>query len=556
MKIKCLFTLIILATLFFSHCNAHIANKQETEPPIISMKVTEPAPSDKSIEKIEEKEPPMEIEKKGPVPNDETTLEKRLEIKTPTINTPTNTSNGIPDNKIMSDHITTGISDIFKEFGYFGEVEVPESFKNRVAYYIRYFSFDEKGSHFFQRSIKRAAEYLPMIRKVFQDKKLPLSLVYLPLVESGFNPNARSRVGAVGMWQFMMGTARNYGLKISRRIDERKDPVRATEAAAEYINDLLAMFGMEDPFLGICAYNAGEGKILSCLRQISYKERSFWTLVRKNLLHNETDEYIPRLLATILITRDPQTYAEASKAVSIESNDTEDQEIIDSIHTAPPTPDAETGDEPESEPVPKLETNIDVQAITRTGTEIETSTETGKRVGTEPVWVYRVKSGDTLFSIAKKYNVIVNTLQDWNQLDGNLIYPGQELKFYKEAPKNTVNHRTGGSRAVNNKGYKLIYTVNYKDSLAHIALFFKGVTVRDIMKWNRLNRTRIYLKQELVIYLEQPPRKIATHIVKNGETVAKIARKYGQRLEYVLSLNGMVTDSPLLPGKRLRIYYF
>lgn len=550
MEKKCLFILSILAVLFFNHCHGHHTNRPETEPPITPVKVTETktAQPDKPIAGIEEKESPIEIEKKEPAPNDETILEEKPEIiKTPPIDT--------PDVKIIPDHITSGISGIFKEFGYLGEVEVPESFKNRVAYYIRYFSFDEKGSRFFQRSINRASEYLPMIRQVFQDKNLPLSLVYLPLVESGFNPNARSRVGAVGMWQFMRGTARNYGLKVSRRIDERKDPVRATEAAAEYINDLLAMFGMEDPFLGICAYNAGEGKILSCLRQISYKERSFWTLVRKNLLHTETDEYIPRLLAIILITRDPQTYAAASKGVSIESNDTEDQEIIDSIHTDPLPPDEEAGDEPESEPGSEPETITETQIGTETGTGAGTRAETDTRAGTEPVWVYRVKSGDTLFSIAKKYNVAVNTLQEWNQLDSGHILPAQELKFYTEAPKKEV-HSTGGSRAVNKKGYRLIYTVNYKDSLAHIALFFKGVTARDIMKWNRLNRTRIYLKQELVIYLEQPPRKIATHIVKHGETVAKIARKYDQRVEYLLSLNGMVTDSPLSPGKRLRIYYF
>lgn len=548
MKKKHLFLAIILTALFFYHCHGPKTNKPGTEP-ITSVKGTETTPSAKPAEENK----PAEINVSGPAGTDGTSIEKAPAvelIKEPEIKTlePATVST-TPDTTLITDHITTGISSIFKEFGYPGDVDVPESFKNRVAYYIRYFSFDEKGSRFYQRSINRAAEYLPMIRQVFQDKNLPLSLVYLPLVESGFNPNARSRVGAVGMWQFMKGTARNYGLKVSRRADDRKNPARATEAAAEYINDLLAMFGMEDPFLGICAYNAGEGKILNSLRKISYKERSFWTLVRKNLLHTETDEYIPRLLAVILMTRDPQTYAAASKTVAIEADDTEDQEIIDAIHTAPAAPGEETvgESEPESEPVIEPETEPE--------TGIETGTGTVPGTGAEPVWVYQVKPGDTLFGIAKKNNVTVNSLQEWNQLDSILLHPGQELKIYTAAPKVDMDNRPAVSPA-NKKGYKLTYTVNYRDSLARIALFFKGVTVRDIMNWNRLNRTRIYFKQELAIYLTQPPRKIATHVVKNGETAAKIARKYDQRLEYVLSLNGMVTDSPLTPGKRLQIYYF
>lgn len=527
MRMKCFFLSIILAAFIFNHCSGHKTNKPETEPitPAKEIETVEPT------KPAEEKVPPAESKEVEPVVviKAEETKEAAPEaveskpLKSPTAST--------PDTNIITDHITAGISGVFKEFGYSGDVDIPESFKNRVAHYIRYFSFDEKGSRFFQRGLSRSDEYLPMIRQAFQDKHLPLSLVYLPLVESGFNPKARSRAGAVGMWQFMRGTARIYGLKVSRRVDERKDPEKATSAAAEYLNDLLAMFGMEDPFLGICAYNAGEGKILNALRKISYKERSFWTLVNKNLLHTETDEYVPRLLAVILMTRDPETYAAASKIVSIEPDDTADQEIIDSIHTASPTPDEENGGEAEPE------------------TETGTGTENGS------FWVYMVKQGDTLFSIAKKHNVEVDTLKEWNQLDSNLIHPDLELKFYTAAPAASRPAQISPA-PVDKKGYKLIYTVNYGDSLARIALLFKGLTARDIMDWNQLSRTRIYVKQELNLYLPQPPRKVATHVVKNGDTAAKIAREYGQRVEYVLSLNGMVTDSPLAPGKQLLIYHF
>ncbi|MCP5052200.1 MAG: lytic transglycosylase domain-containing protein, partial [bacterium] len=206
----------------------------------------------------------------------------------------------VEKNKEIADSISSGIAGIFRGFGYTGTVEVPENFKRRVAHYIRYFSQNKKGAGFYRRAMKRGSRYLPMIRKVLKEKHLPLSLAYLPVIESGFITNARSRASAVGMWQFMRGTARMYGLKVNYRVDQRKDPVKSTIAAAEYLNDLLAMFGAEDPFLGISAYNAGEGKIMGALRKISYKERSFWTLVRKNLLRTETDQYIPRILAVVL----------------------------------------------------------------------------------------------------------------------------------------------------------------------------------------------------------------------------------------------------------------
>ena len=450
--------------------------------------------------------------------------------------------------KKITDKIISGITGISREFGYPGDMDVPVNFKKRVAYYIRYFSKNEKGSRFFLRTMSRGSQYLPMIKRILKEKHLPLSLAYLPAIESAFNPNARSRAGAVGMWQFMRGTARMYGLKITRSKDERRDPVKSTYAAAEYLNDLLAMFGMEDPFLGICAFNAGEGKILNSLRKISYTERSFWTLVNKNLLKKETDEYIPQFIAIILMANNPDKYAAAAQSISsepdeVKTEEEEDQEVITALHhsdtkdnlgeeTSEP---AEPAVEKEVIELKKVETKP-VQPVSQKKTVTPSSSQ-----------VYRVKRGDTLYSIAKRHNVRVRSLKNWNNLRSNRIYPGQKLKIY--ASSSTASQTTS-------RGYKLIYTVNYTDSLARIALFFKGVSVREIMAWNRLRRTRIYPREKLVLYLKEPPGKIVTHIVKRGESAFKIAKKYGLRVEYVLSLNGLVTNSRLRPGQKLKIYYF
>ncbi|MCP5106658.1 MAG: LysM peptidoglycan-binding domain-containing protein [bacterium] len=503
MNAKKIFTLMIAAVFVFTCCGGNKKHKPETEPSAPLERFEPPQAPQQETEKQEETTPPV-----TPV-----TPVTPTEQETIPVIQPEKKPEEVPDS------ISAGIADIFKEFGYPGDIDLPVNFKRRVAHYIRYFSFDDRGAPFYNRCMARAARYLPMIRETLQKKHLPLSLAYLPLVESGFIPTARSRAGAVGMWQFMRGTARMYGLKVTRRLDERKDPEKSTHAAAEYLNDLLAMFGQEDPFLGICAYNAGEGKILNALRKISYKERSFWTLVKKNLLRNETDEYIPQLLAVILMTGDPEHYAAASKDVPVEPDEEEDRAIIASLQ-GDSSPSQSPAEEIEIEPAPPT--------------------------------VHKVKRGDTLYSIARKYNTRVKTLKKWNRLRGNRIRPGQKLKLYASATA-AASPRSSRKKG---KGYKLIYTVNYKDSLARIALFFKGVSARDIMKWNRLRRTRIYPKQKLALYLKQAPRKVLNHKIKRGETAGKIARRYGRPLGHVLSLNGLVTDSRLKPGKRLKIYYF
>lgn len=506
---------------------------------------TEPKKTDKPLETVEKKEEKEKVEKEVETGEKEVETVKKIEVE------PVEEEE-IPAIETVKPKIEVGLSitGVFKGFGYSGVVSVPDSFEKRVDHYVRYFLEDEKGYRFFARTFNRSQKYLPMIKKVLAKKQLPQFLAFLPFIESGYNPNARSRARAVGMWQFMSGTARIYGLKITRRRDERKDPVKSTYAAAEYLNDLLSMFGLEDPFLGICAYNAGEGKILRALRKISYKERSFWTLVKKGLLRNETNEYIPRLIAVTLIINNPRKYGFKTDIPQLADDEVEDQEIIASLHS--------TKDDLKEEPRVVIELE---EVKKKPG---EKTTRTGaKKVGKDvsPVLkqetpnyvVYKVKRRDTLYGIAKKYNVKVKSLKKWNRLRYSRIYPGQKLKIYGQKP---VPVQATATAKRESKGFRLVYTVNYTDSLARIALFFAKVSVRDIMHWNGLRRTRIYPRQKLVLYLKESPRKIVTHVVKRGETAKQIAAKYGIRLEYLLSLNGLLTDTRLKPGRKLKIYYF
>ncbi|MBI2112593.1 transglycosylase SLT domain-containing protein, partial [Candidatus Woesearchaeota archaeon] len=140
--------------------------------------------------------------------------------------------------------------------------------------------------------------------KVFEENHLPTDLAYLALIESGYNPHAYSRAKAVGIWQFMQATGRRYGLKSNWWIDERRDPVKSTKAAANYLKDLYQIFGSW--YLAVAAYNAGEGKILRSVKK--HKTDNFWEMAKYRHLKRETKDYIPKFIAAMLIAKDPEKY--------------------------------------------------------------------------------------------------------------------------------------------------------------------------------------------------------------------------------------------------------
>lgn len=164
--------------------------------------------------------------------------------------------------------------------------------------------FAERIKERFSIWLERSGKYLDLMKEILKGKNIPEDIAFLPLIESGFNPNAYSVARAVGPWQFIASTGRRYGLKIDWWTDERKDPVKSTEAAASYLNDLYGMFGSWN--LAMAAYNAGEGKILKALNRS--KSDDYWALLNTRYIGNETKEYVPRFIAARLIANDPQTY--------------------------------------------------------------------------------------------------------------------------------------------------------------------------------------------------------------------------------------------------------
>jgi membrane-bound lytic murein transglycosylase D len=155
-----------------------------------------------------------------------------------------------------------------------------------------------------ERWLTRSGRFLPMILEVFKQKGLPEELVFAAMIESGFDPVAVSRAGAKGLWQFMAPTARQYGLRVDRWLDERLDPEKSTVAAANYLKDLYTIFGSWD--LVQAAYNAGEMKVIRAIQGTG--TRDFWSLTHSRLLRDETKNYVPAIHAVTIISQEPEQY--------------------------------------------------------------------------------------------------------------------------------------------------------------------------------------------------------------------------------------------------------
>ncbi|MDC0357849.1 lytic transglycosylase domain-containing protein [Oligoflexia bacterium] len=162
---------------------------------------------------------------------------------------------------------------------------------------LRY--FEQRDPQYVPGALKRRAEYYPMMVEVFRDEGVPIELINLAMIESGFRPKAKSRAGAVGMWQFMKSTGRVYGLKIGFFEDQRKDPVLSTLAAARHLRDLYFVY--KDWHLVLAAYNAGTTRLDRSLNHARTKD--FWELSRKGQLPRQTRRFVPRFIAATLLVK-------------------------------------------------------------------------------------------------------------------------------------------------------------------------------------------------------------------------------------------------------------
>ncbi len=308
--------------------------------------------------------------------------------------------------------------------------------------------------------VGRAGRYLGMIRDVLKARGLPEELAYTAMIESGFNPVAVSRVGAKGMWQFMAGTARRYGLRVDQWIDERLDPEKSTIAAAAYLRDLHNMFGSWA--LAQAAYNAGEVKVSRAIRATGSSD--FWTLAKTNHLRMETRDFVPAIHAATLIAQDPARYGFeltetgplAVETVSVPAS-TDLRRLaprtgitLDTLRTLNPvlvrsiTP---PGDAWQLK-VP-VGTRAEVMTALAPPAKPALPAKTARGGTLRPAAsrgdVHVVQPRDTVGSIAKQYGVSVSEVLRWNRLEEQArIRPGDRLRVADVRP--SVPDGRGGFR--------------------------------------------------------------------------------------------------------------
>lgn len=303
----------------------------------------------------------------------------------------------------------------------------------QVRHFVRYYS--TTGKNRFQELLGRSGKYMPMIAKVLSQEGLPQELGYLALLESEFVVNTTSRNGAVGLWQFVASTAVRYGLRIDDWVDERRDPVKSTRAAAAYLKDLHSRYGRW--YLATAAYNAGPGTIDKALQQSGAKD--FWSIKAKAQLSDETRNFVPKFVAIALIAMDPSKYG-LNDVVYEKPLDYEEVELKTPMKLAALAQSADT-DVPslrnlnpalrrDSTPPGDVSFRINVP-VEKAAVLLANITEKAVEKPTEPAHIvmHEVKKGETLFSIARRYGLEVSALMDFNGLTHSRVLIGQKLKI-------------------------------------------------------------------------------------------------------------------------------
>ena len=181
--------------------------------------------------------------------------------------------------------------------------DIPLTINDQVLSFVNFFQ-TPRGRAIVENGLRRAGRYREMIQRVLAEEGMPSDLIYLAQAESAFEPQALSRAGARGLWQFMSYRGKQYGLEHSWWVDERQDPEKATRAAAQHLRDLYDMFG--DWYLVMAAYNSGPGTVQHAVERTGYAD--FWELYKLNVLPQETRNYVPIILALTLIAKDPARY--------------------------------------------------------------------------------------------------------------------------------------------------------------------------------------------------------------------------------------------------------
>lgn len=423
-------------------------------------------------------------------------------------------------------------------------LQMPLTLNERVYEFVDFFTIRRR--EYIMRMLAKKNIYFPIFEKHLAAYGLPDELKYLSIIESALNPRAISRAGAGGLWQFMPATGRMYGLKQNAFIDERFDPEKATEAACKYLKSLYNFFG-GDWELALAAYNCGPGNIQKAIRRSGGK-RNFWAIY--NFLPKETRAYVPIFTAIVYA----MNYAEEHNLVQDQPYFAIDYDVI-SINNYVPlrniaeklnvcledleelNPELKRGIVPGTAawayplriPAERMDYFADnYEAIVKPGkgnTQVRYVAELTRPSRRVAITTHKVRSGESLSTIAQKYGISVNNLKKWNNLRSDHIQAGKNLKV--TAPVGDTEHRPVPATS----STTVIASNKPLPAEKSQPVVAKSTSAKNVVAQNTGNNSGV-------------------HIVDNGDTLWGIAKRYNMSVEQLKKLNN-IKDNKLTLGQKI-----
>jgi membrane-bound lytic murein transglycosylase D len=386
--------------------------------------------------------------------------------------------------------------------------DLPLVVNDYVAGYINFFANSQRGHNTLLHSFQRAGRYKAMIQRVMAEEGVPQDLIYLAVAESGFQPRAlNGRSGAGGMWQFMPHG--NYGLERNTYVDERFDPEKSTRAYARYMKFNYDQLG--DWYLAMAAYDWGAGNVQRAVQKTGYAD--FWELYRRNNLPGETKNYVPEILAAIIIANHPTQYGFDDVTLdppvltdTVTINYSLNLRLASDIVGAPM--DELTALNPSllrltTPPDAPFDLHLPAGTATLFAQRIEAVPESKRSA-----WRYhRVVAEDTLASVAREYHVPESDLAEANQLQAGNSIRGVEALVVPVLPPVAAPSST----------HTLLYTARRGDTLVTIADRF-GVSLIQLRRWNRINGIKVESGRRLHVAEPVNEQRAASHSRRRGSS--------------------------------------
>jgi Soluble lytic murein transglycosylase and related regulatory proteins (some contain LysM/invasin domains) len=458
---------------------------------------------------------------------------------------------------------------------------IPTEVNPLVEKWIAY--FQGRGRGHMERYLARSTRYEKLMKKVLRDNGLPEDLFYIALIESGFTSNATSHAAAVGYWQFIRGTGKRYGLDINAFVDERRDPVFATQAAAEYFKGLYSVFGSW--YLAMASYNVGENRVKR--EVMNHYTRDFWELARKKRLPKETINYVPKFIAAKMIGKDPAKYGfgdidylppiefdhvTVTQPVNLRQMAEKMSVNYEDMKALNPKFKGEVAPVKGSELVLRIPPGMNEAAVVAAASSVAERVEYVADSG--DTQTYRIKRGDNMGSIARRFRTSVAYIRDLNDLPrgkklrvGMKIYVPDRTPLRDRSDRESIAKKTksvpvsavvaAGTEGSDSSGR--YYIVQSGDSLYTIAQKY-STSVSQLQRLNNLKRGRL-IKIGMKIRVPGGPdstsvREVAknkVHVVKRGENLSDIATKYNVSLSDIKAKNKIRNPSSIIVGARIVI---